>query len=370
MKKVLIIPDKFKGSITSKEICQVGAHVANGFELKTRIIPVADGGDGSLDVLLEVLGLQKITIHTYDALMQRIMAYYGLDVANRTAYIEMAKTSGLSLIDLKDRDVMKATTYGTGLMIADAIERGVEQIYIFIGGSATNDAALGCAQALGFKILDRHFDEIDANGQNLIKIKHIKKTKKALPKITIVSDVDNILHGPEGAAYVYAKQKGATDDQVKYLDQGLKNVSSIFDNFVLGVSQQAGSGAAGGFGGGAIALLGANIVNGFEFISSVLQIEDAITSTDIVITGEGGLDIQSFYGKIVGKIIDLARKHERKCYVICGRIDDKHEVFQKIDREMVCILSKKANDTEDAIFNVEKYLAICFEEIYDNIQRI
>jgi glycerate kinase len=367
MTKVLVIPDKFKGSVTSEQICSIAQTAAAGMALDLKTIPIADGGDGSIDVLIDMLDLLKISIHTYDPLMRKILAYYAIDQKSKVAYIEMAKTSGLSLLKESEKDVMKATSYGTGLMIADAMERGIDEIYLFLGGSATNDAALGCADALGFKMLDKHFDAVEVSGQNLMKVKHIRKSRKIPPKITIVSDVDNVMFGPEGAAYVFAKQKGANDKQVELLDEGLRNIGAIYDQLKPGTSKTRGSGAAGAFGAGAVALFDATIINGFDFIAQVLKIDQEIRKADVVITGEGGLDRQSFYGKVVGKILERVNYHHKEYYIVCGNMEDMDQIKERIEPSRVFAIVDRAESLDDAQNNADKHLENIFKEIYSII---
>lgn len=367
MIKILVVPDKFKGSITSNKICSIAQNAAADKALEIKTIPIADGGDGSLDILIEILDLQKISIHTYDPLMRKILAYYAIDQKAKVAYIELAKTSGLTLLKENERDVLKTTSYGTGLMIADAMERGINNIYLFAGGSATNDAGLGCAEALGFKMLDKHFEPVEINGQNLIKVKHIRKSRKIPLKITIVSDVDNVMFGPEGAAYVYARQKGASDKQIELLDEGLKNVALIYDQLKPGTSKTPGSGAAGAFGAGALALFDANIVNGYEFIAHILHIDQEIKTADVIITGEGGLDRQSFYGKLVGKILEKANNYEKEYFIVCGNVVDLDQIKEKVEASRIFAIVDRAESLEDAKINAGKYLETIFKDIYSTI---
>jgi glycerate kinase len=368
LKKILIIPDKFKGSISSERICAIAQEKGKGHPLKIKTLPIADGGDGSIDVLQNVLHLQKITIFTYDALMRRIMAYYMLDSLNHIAYIELAKSAGLSIIDENDRNIMMTSTYGVGIMIADAMERNIQEVFLFIGGSATNDAALGCAHALGFKILDQHFDDLEGITKNIKKVYQIRKPKKELPKITIVSDVDNPMFGPLGAAHVYAGQKGATSKQILELDEGLTSLAKVYDKLQHHTSTTPGSGAAGAFGAGAMALFDAKIVNGFDFIADRLAVEEKIKEADIVITGEGSVDIQSFYGKVVGKIINLAQKHKKEVFIVCGKIEDDEKIEKIVNRDNIYTILEKSENILDAINNAEKYLEEVFNEIYNKIK--
>jgi glycerate kinase len=368
LKKILIIPDKFKGSISSERICAIAQEKGKGHHLEVKTLPIADGGDGSIDVLQNVLQLQKITIFTYDALMRRIMAYYMLDPLNHVAYIELAKTAGLSIIEENDRNIMMTSTYGVGIMIADAMERNIQEVFLFIGGSATNDAALGCAQALGFKILDRHFDDLEGITKNIKKVYQIRKSKKELPKITIVSDVDNPMFGSLGAAHVYAGQKGATKKQIIELDEGLTSLAKVYDKLKPNTSNTLGSGAAGAFGAGAMALFDAKIVNGFDFIADRLAVEEKIKEADIVITGEGSVDIQSLYGKVVGKILNLAYTHKKEVFLVCGKMEDDEKIEKIINREHIYPVLEKSENILDAINNAEKYLEEIFDEIFNKIK--
>lgn len=316
--KTLICPDKFKGSLTAAEVARaVGKGLPNHF--KTTLIPMADGGEGSLEVVAENLAGKWISVTVNDPLFRPITANYYL--SGETAYIEMAKASGYELLTDEERDCKKTTTFGTGELIQDAISREAKSIYLFIGGSATNDGGIGVAVALGYNFLDKSGNELSPIGDNLIHVHEIHSPKKVFSEIqfTVVCDVTNPFYGPNGAAHVYAAQKGANEKQIIELDKGLQNLAEIIEQkFKIDLQKLPGAGAAGGLGGGAIAFLHATVKSGTKTLIEITGLEEKIKLSDLVITGEGKVDKQSVSGKLIDGICELARKSDVPVWIICG----------------------------------------------------
>lgn len=359
--KILIAPDKFKGSLSAKEVCMA---IAKGLRqtqsnLDIRFHPMADGGDGSIAILSEHLKLQVVEVNTTNPLGRPITANYY--VSEDTAFIELASASGLVLLPPSERNPLLASTLGTGKMIADAIGKGFRKIYLFLGGSATNDAGIGIAHGLGFRFLDTSKKEVKPIGQNLIHIDSVQnKTTLDLSKIqlTLFCDVENPLFGPSGAAFVYAAQKGATPDQIQELDKGLRHYSQVLErHFDKKISQLEGAGAAGGIAASLVPLLGAELVKGFTTIAKLTLLEKQIRWADRVISGEGRLDSQSLQGKVIKGVSDLCQHHQKPLDLVVGSNELSPTDLQKNTsiRQVLSILDI-AHDVEDAMLNGKGYL--------------
>ena len=321
--RILIAPDKFKGSLTATEVCTsiregiLDAHPE--FEIVTK--PMADGGEGSVELLRETLSLEPVPVLTQDPLGRPIKASYYRK--GGSAFIEMAAASGLDLLVEKDRNPMLTSSYGTGLMISHAFDSGVREISLFIGGSATNDGGMGVAAALGYRFLDQEGNELEPNGKNLGKVRTIERsrinTNLLQARIRVICDVENPFHGPKGAAYIYAAQKGAAPQDIRELDEGLQSFAAVVKRELgIDLSDRKGAGAAGGLGGGSIAFLRAELIHGIDFMMDVLGVGEGIRSADLVITGEGKIDHQTLYGKVIAGIAGLAKKHNKPCLAFCG----------------------------------------------------
>ena len=358
--KILIAPDKFKGSLSAYEVCQ---SIGEGLQIEKESIeviyhPMADGGDGSLAILSDHLKLKAQTVDTTDPLGRAISTQYY--TSSDAAFIEVASASGIVLLSEEERNPLMTSTFGTGKMLLDAINKGFQHIYLFLGGSATNDAGMGIAAALGCQFLDEQNEILKPIGSNLSRVKFIKTSKLIHPQeinITLLCDVTNTLHGPNGAAHVYARQKGATDEQIQYLDDGLKHFSSIIEGQLgIDVSTFPGSGAAGGIGAGMHALFGASLEKGFTAISKLTGLEQQIQSCDMVISGEGKLDMQSLQGKVIDGIAKLCEKHEKPLALFVGKSELEEQHLRNIGVQTIYTITGQANDLEDAMLNGATYL--------------
>lgn len=365
--KIVAAIDSFKGSMTSLEVSEAFEKGVKKVYKDAEFlkIPLADGGEGTVEALISNLNGKMINIRVKDPLMREIDSFYGISGDGKTAIIEMAAASGLPLLSPDERNPLKATTFGTGELIKDALEKGCREFIIGIGGSATNDAGTGMLSALGYVFLDENGNELVPNGENLAKIrsfrddKVIKEVSKA--KFLIACDVDNPFYGPNGAACVYGKQKGATKEIIKILDNGMKNFSDVIKEIIeTDISNISGSGAAGGLGGAFMAFFNAELKPGIDIITEKIELENKINGSDYVITGEGRIDFQSAMGKTPSGVAKLAKKHGIPVIAIGGSVDDEigniydcgiTAAFSIMDSPMTLL---EAMDTSNAKRLVEK----------------
>lgn len=333
MRKVILAIDSFKGCLSSKEAETAAAqgirHVFPTCE--TICLPVADGGEGMQRVLTEALNGQEIRLSAHDPLMQMRQTAYGLSGDGTTAFIEMAAISGLPLVPLRQRNPSLTTTYGTGELIKDALNRGCRRFVIGLGGSATNDAGLGMLQALGFRFRDRYGNELGKAqpmcGQLLSEIAFIESST-ALPalreaRFTAACDVCNPFFGPEGAACVFAPQKGADPEMVAALDKGLQHLAQVIRQTTgHDIATLPGAGAAGGMGGTLSALLNAELKPGIDLLLDLTDFDKLIEGADLIITGEGKSDRQTVMGKVPSGILKRARRQGIPVILVSGSIED------------------------------------------------
>ncbi len=334
---ILIAVDSFKDSLSAVEASneiELGIkEVCDKFNIKK--VPISDGGEGTFEILLNEIGGEKVRVNVKNPLFENIIATYGI-LNDKTAIIEMASSSGLTLIPAKLRNPMNTTTYGVGEMIKDAINKGSRNFIIGIGGSATNDGGIGMLSALGFRFYDKFDKELTPIGKSLCDIIKIDANKavKDINKcnFTIACDVNNPFYGSNGAACIFAKQKGANLKEVAYLDKGLRNFCNIIKNdFKIDISKIKRSGAAGGLGGAFKAFLNARLESGTDIIFKKLNIENRIKCADIVITGEGKLDLQTSMGKALAGISKLAKKYNKITIAISGSIEDEVYKYKNCD---------------------------------------
>ena len=377
MKKIIITPDSFKGSLTSMEVANA---IEEGIKnvipnCETVKIPIADGGEGTMDTLVNALKGKKIKIKAHDPLMRSIDVEYGLVENNKTAIIEMAIASGLPLLQKEEQNPSKTTTYGTGEIIKDALKRGCRSFLIGIGGSATNDAGTGMLKALGYRFLDKNEKEIEGIGKNLQSINTIDKSG-IMPELKeaefkIACDVNNPFSGPNGAAYIFAKQKGADKQMVKDLDNGMESFRKLIEKEnKIDLNAIPGTGAAGGLGGGFIAFLNAQLKPGIEMVLNAINFEKYLQNADLVITGEGKLDKQTAMGKAASGILDAAKKHNIPVIAIGGSIEDIEILIERGFASLFSILSVPTS-TEEAMKkeNAKKNITQTIEQIIRTIKQ-
>lgn len=305
MKKIVLIPDSFKGTLSSKQICEiVSAEITQQFpNCEIVSIPVADGGEGSVDCFLSALGGEKITAMVSGPHLEKMESYFGYLPESSTAVIEMASCAGLPLVE-NQKDPLGTTTYGVGELLLEAASHGVTKIILGLGGSCTTDGGCGAAAACGIKFYDEAGNSFIPTGETLSQIEHIDTSSldPAIKTVDIVAmcDIENPMYGPEGAAYIFAPQKGATENEVKLLDEGLIHLANVIkQDLRADVATIPGAGAAGAMGAGMVALFGAQLQMGIETVLDTVHFSEIIKDADLVITGEGKLDSQSLRGKVV-----------------------------------------------------------------------
>lgn len=346
--KLVFASDSFKGSLTSKEISQILTLAAKEvFDNPICIgIPIADGGEGTADSLIEALNGERIYVKTHDPLMREITAYYG-KLDEESAVIEMASASGLTLLSEEERNPLYTTTYGTGEMIRDAVNRGFRNINIAIGGSATNDGGMGCAEALGIRFLDNVGNELSGVGDNLEKVCRIDTADKypglKNVKFTIMCDVANPLCGDNGATRTFAPQKGADSETVERLEKGMCNYRDvIIRDFGINPDKIQGGGAAGGLGTMLMVFLSGMMKSGIETVLDLVYFDSLISDADLVVTGEGRSDWQSCFGKAVSGVGKRAEKAGVPVYLLCGSLGPgAEELYNHGITSMMSIMNPK-----------------------------
>lgn len=321
--KFLLAPDSFKGSLTAKEAALAMERAIQKIlpEAETVILPMADGGEGTVQSLIDATQGQRISERVMNPLMQPVMADYGILGDGKTAIIEMAAASGLQFVDEKSKNPLITTTYGTGQLMRSALDRGIRKIIMGMGGSATNDGGAGMAEALGVRFLDKKGRPITRGGGGLSTLAEIDISgldpRIADTEIIIASDVTNPLVGEIGASAVFAPQKGANPDMVRRLDDNLRHYADLI-KASLGkeIVEKAGAGAAGGLSGGLLAFTDATIERGIELVIRITGLMEKSKDADYVLTGEGGIDFQTQYGKTPMGVAKAAKKANPETVVI------------------------------------------------------
>ena len=313
--KLLFASDSFKGTLSSvKTICLLTKAAKEVFgECECIGIPVADGGEGTADAVIHVMKGEKIRIQVHGPLMETVEASYG-KIDERRAILEMAEASGLPMVPEAFRDPRNTSTYGTGELLMDAMERGFTDISIAIGGSATNDGGMGCMRALGVRFLDCDGNELEGRGSDLIRLAHIDCSGMSKrihdTKFTVMCDVNNLLCGKDGATYTFGKQKGGTPDVLDELERGMQNYSDvIIREFQVDPDQIQGAGAAGGLGAALMVFLQATLKSGIETVLDLIGFDDMLNNVTLVVTGEGRADWQSCFGKVMQGVGKRCRKY-------------------------------------------------------------
>jgi len=326
MKKCVVVSDSFKGTVSSREICAIAQRVIPRHFPACEVvcIPVADGGEGTVDCFVQAMGAQRVEITVTNALGEKSAAAYAR--LGELAIIEMAAAAGLPQVGER-RCPGTATTYGVGELIAHAIDSGCRKILLGLGGSATNDGGCGCAAALGVGFLDADGQSFVPVGDTLGRIARIDTAKAEerlrSVELTVMCDVTNPLYGPTGAAYIFGPQKGADAEKIKSLDAGLRHFGDVIRSQLgIDVSMMPGAGAAGGMGAGCVALLGGTIQSGIDAVLDVTGFDRQLEGADLVITGEGRIDSQSADGKVVSGVARRTRAKGVPLIAIAGGIAD------------------------------------------------
>jgi glycerate kinase len=334
--KIVVAVDSFKGSLSSADGAEALAEGIRSVEPTFQVVgvPIADGGEGTIDAVQRARGGERIEVDVTDPLGRPCRAAYLLLRERATAVVELAQASGLPLLNPEERNPLKATTRGTGELVRDAVAHGARRVVLAVGGSATNDGGVGVSRALGARFLDAHGEEVAAGGGALLDVRAIDMSAVADAVLgatfEVATDVRNPLFGPTGAAYVYGPQKGADAAMVEQLDRGLRHLAGVIARCRgVDVANLPGAGAAGGIGACLAGLFGAEIVSGFDAIADVVGLEDAMAGADIVITGEGKLDGQTLSGKVPFGVTQRARKHGIPVFAVAGTILPEAEALRK-----------------------------------------
>ena len=354
--KILLAPDKFRGSLDAPQVCEAmteGIRMVSP-EIEVVSLPMADGGEGTLDLLLWYSGGNKQSTKVQDPLGRIIDAEYGLSADGKTAFIEMATASGLRLLKTEERNPLKTSTFGTGQLIKLVSDAGVENIILGIGGSATTDAGIGMAAALGWQFLNENGKELSPIGENLLKVKKIKQPLFTIYNsslnIKVACDVNNPLFGENGAAYIYGPQKGADKQSVVLLDEGLQNIAKVFErDFGKDYAQIAGTGAAGGLGFGAMAFLNAELKEGVKLLMDFCYFDKNLKDVNLIITGEGKIDNQTLQGKLIKGITDRANHAKIPIAAICGTLDVSPQELQEIGINYATSILNRPMNLDDAL---------------------
>ncbi len=372
MQNFILVPDSFKGTLSAIEVCNIMKSSIKNLYKDANIIsvPVADGGEGTVDAFLYALGGEKKSVWVSDAFNeQKILAHYAM-LKDDIAVIEMATCAGLPLV--KNRlEPDKTTTFGVGELIIDAINSGAKKIILGLGGSATNDGGCGMASALGVKFKDEQDQEFIPTGGTLSQIYKIDMNN-IYPKIKDVEfismcDVDNPLCGKLGASAVFAPQKGADEDMVKLLDEGLAHLAKIIKRDLhIEVKDIKGAGAAGGLGAGSIAFLQSKLTKGIDVILDTIKFDELVSKADIVFTGEGKFDSQSLHGKVVMGVANRSQKYKTPVIVVTGAIGENiQEAYNKgitaifsINKEPMEFSKSALKSKENMILTMENILRL------------
>lgn len=324
--RILIAADSFKDALSAPRVCRAIATGIRRIHPDAQIteFPLADGGEGTFGVLTYHLDLKTVEAETLDPLFRPLRATYGLSADGQTAVVEMAAASGLQLLRPEERDPLRTTTLGTGLLLADALRRGATHVVLAIGGSATNDGGVGMASALGWRFLDTAGQEIRPMGGTLHRIARIVAPDgpNTFKQVEVICDVTNPLLGTTGAAQVYGPQKGADAAAVTALDAGLQHLEQLVEWQLgrPGLAHTPGAGAAGGLGFGAMAFLDATLRRGIDLVLDLTHFDVALAGADLVITGEGQLDGQTLHGKLIHGICQRAAPFGVPVVALCGRL--------------------------------------------------
>ncbi|MEN8203498.1 MAG: glycerate kinase [Bacteroidota bacterium] len=360
---ILIAPDSFKDCLNAR---QVALAIKKGMEkvlqgATFQIAPMADGGEGTVESVIDATRGRKVELTLMDPLMRETSSFYGITGDGTTAVIEMAAASGIELLNPSERNPWITSTYGTGQLISDALDKGCKRILLGIGGSATNDGGAGMAEALGVKFTGRGGTIPGPGGGSLDEVLTIRMDglNPAIEgaEIQVACDVSNPLTGPEGASAVYGPQKGADPVMVKKLDANLEYFAGLIkDQLGKEVSHVPGAGAAGGLGAGLMAFLDAKLAKGFDLVAKTVQLEEKVKKADLVITGEGKVDAQTRYGKTPFGVARLARKYNKAVIAVAGTLEQDADILYDHGFDVIMPILEKPGDLDYALTHAEYLL--------------
>ncbi len=368
--KIVVAPQAFKESLTALEAAQAIEKGVRSVFPKAEVLlaPVADGGDGTLQALVDATRGRIITSRVTGPLGENVTARCGALGDGKTAVIEMAQAAGLSLVPPEERNPLVTTTFGVGELIRDAVAKGFKRIIVGIGGSATNDAGAGMAQALGAKLLDKRGRELPFGGAALITLARIDVSgmlpELAKCEVVVACDVTNPLTGPEGASAVYGPQKGATPEMVGQLDKALAHFAEVVRRDLgVDISTLPGAGAAGGLGGGLVAFLKAQLRPGAEIVMEAIGLDERLNGADVVITGEGRMDSQTVYNKAPIAVARLARKRGIPVVALCGSLSEGYQKVHEHGITAAFAITQSPMTVAEALRNASVLLADLAEEV-------
>lgn len=360
--KILICPDSFKGSLSASE---AAAAMASGVrraypDAEIVELPLADGGEGTVDALVNATGGEFVEVNVRDPLMRWIPATFGILGDGKTAVVEMASAAGLSLLTEEERNPLVTSTYGVGQLLLSATHANVKSIIVGIGDSATNDGGAGMAQAMGARLLDSKGNGLPPGGAALQHLYCITMSGFIFPRDTVsvqvACDVDNPLTGANGASAVYGPQKGADPDKVRLLDLALQNYARILERDLgVAVADLPGAGAAGGLGAGLVAFLGAELVSGIDMIMEAVNFDQKLAGADIVVTGEGRMDSQTLRGKTITGVLKRAQAYGLPVVAVGGSVQNRSELHG-IGLRVVHSLTGNGIKPEEAIERAQELL--------------
>lgn len=361
--RFLFASDSFKGTLSSETIIQLLTESAGRIfpGCETLGVPIADGGEGTVDAVITVAKGEKRFVEVHGPLMEKTQSLYGVFHGD-SAIIEMAAASGLPMVPSDKRNPLNTTTYGTGELIRDALEQGYRKISIAIGGSATNDGGMGAMRALGIRFLDKEGKELEGKGSDLARVTglDLKGLHPAVAEaeFTVMCDVNNPLTGPDGATYTFGKQKGGTPEILDELEKGMKNYAAVIkDKLGMDVDQIPGAGAAGGLGAALCVFLHATLKSGIETVLDLIDFNGLLDGTDLVVTGEGRIDWQSAFGKVPSGIGQRCRAKGVPAVAIVGGMGDGAEKIYEFGVESILPTINGAMDIEEALERAEELYA-------------
>ena len=371
--KFVLAPDSFKESMSAIEVCDILEKgikniIPNANCIK---VPMADGGEGTMDALIISTNGYYKNLNVLDPLGRIIESRYGILGDNETAVIELAKASGLELLKMEERNPLITTTYGTGELIKDALDKGIKKIIIGIGGSATNDGGVGMLQALGVRFLDKNGNEIPFGGGSLNKIEKIDVTNmhKSIEdvKIEVACDVTNPFVGENGASYVFGPQKGASKEMVKLLDENLLHLANKIKEYLkVDIRNSKGAGAAGGVGGALLAFTKSELKSGVDLVIKYNRFREKIKGANYIFTGEGALDSQTIFGKTPCGVAKIGKAENIKVIAFAGRIAKGSENLYDVGITSMFSIMQGIDNLENALINGASNL----QKTVENVVRI
>ena len=372
---IIVCPDSFKGSLSAVEACEAITQGVRAVLLDAEIVrlPLADGGEGTVEALVTATGGRFLEKEVHGPLMEPVRARFGLLGDDTTAVIEMAAASGLPLVPPDQRNPLLTTTYGTGELIRAALDTGATKILVGIGGSATNDGGAGMAQALGVQLLDAQDAPLPPGGAALAQLARVdtsrldRRVQRA--EFLVACDVSNPLVGPQGASAVYGPQKGADPAMVEQLDQALTHYAAVLqEQLHVEVAEAPGAGAAGGLGAGLMAFLGATMRMGIALVLEAANFEQYLETADLLITGEGKLDSQTAFGKVIFGVGRLAAKHRVPVVALVGRLAADPSELPGLGLQAALPITPGPVGEQEAMARASDYLQMAAEQLMRVIQ--